>query len=74
MKYLFLSIFLLLLNCSLNEDSKYWNVETKKKKITNKRDSDINKQSINITLMSSEDFKIYTDEHTKNSEYPDIDK
>ena len=73
MKYLLLSTFLLLLNCSLNVDSKYWTEQTNKKIITNKIDLDLNSQSINITSMSSEDFRIYADEHTKNSKYPDLD-
>jgi len=73
LKYLLLSTFLLLLNCSLNVDSKYWTEQTNKKIITNKIDLDLNSQSINITSMSSEDFRIYADEHTKNSKYPDLD-
>ena len=73
MKYLFLSIFLLLLNCSLNVDSKYWTEQTIKKKSPIKKDLNLNNQSINITSMSPEDFRIYADEHTKNSKYPDLD-
>tara|TARA_B100000787_G_scaffold165501_1_gene149527 strand:+ start:1091 stop:1312 length:222 start_codon:yes stop_codon:yes gene_type:complete len=73
LKYLLLSTFLLLLNCSLNVDSKYWTEQTNKKIITNKIDLDLNSKSINITSMSSEDFRIYADEHTKNSKYPDLD-
>ena len=73
---LLLSLFLLLFlnNCSLNKDSQYWTEDTIKKKYEQKKLSEILKKSNDITTMTLEDYKIYIEDYTKKSNYPDISK
>ena len=73
---LILSLFLLLFlnNCSLNKDSKYWTEDTIKKKDEQKKLSKILKKSKDITSMTLEEYKIYIEDYTKKSNYPDISK
>ena len=73
---LILSLFLLLFlnNCSLNKDSQYWTEDTIKKKDEQKNLSKILKKSKDITTMSLEEYKIYIEDYTKKSKYPDISK
>ena len=63
---------LLLNNCSLNQDSKYWTEDVEKRKETKKKLSKILKKTDDITTMTLEEYKIYIDDHTKKSKYPDI--
>ena len=73
MKLIFILILLLLLNnCSLNQDSKYWTEDVEKRKETKKKLSKILKKSDDITTMTLEEYEIYIDDHTKKSKYPDI--
>ena len=69
-------LFLLLFinNCSLNKDSQYWSEDTIKKKDVQKNLSKILKKSKDITTMSLEEYKIYIEDYTKKSKYPDISK
>ena len=71
-----LSLFLLLFlnNCSLNKDSHYWTEDPIKKKDEQKKISKILKKSKDITTMSLEEYKIYIEDYTKKSNYPDISK
>ena len=71
-----LSLFLLLFlnNCSLNKDSRYWNEDPIKRKDEQKKISKILKKSKDITTMSLEEYKIYIEDYTKKSNYPDISK
>ena len=71
---LILTLFLLLLlnNCSLNKDSKYWTEDVVKKNENQKKLTNILKKSEDITTMTLEEYKIYIDDHTKKSKYPDI--
>ena len=73
---LILSLFLLIFlnNCSLNKDSQYWTEDTIKKKNEQKNLSKILKKSKDITTMSLEEYKIYIEDYTKKSKYPDISK
>ena len=73
---LILCLFLLLFisNCSLNKDSQYWTEDTIKKKDEQKNLSKILKKSKDITTMSLEEYKIYIEDYTKKSNYPDISK
>ena len=73
---LLLSLFLLLFlnNCSLNKDSKYWTEDSSKKKDKKKTLSKILKKSKDITSMTLEEYKIYIEDYTKKSNYPDISK
>ena len=73
MKFTFiLSLFLILSNCSLNKDSKYWTEDVEKRKDNQKKLSKILKKTDDITTMTLEEYKIYIDDHTKKSKYPDI--
>jgi len=73
MKFTFiLSLFFILSNCSLNKDSKYWTEDVEKRKETQKKLSKILKKTEDITTMTLEEYKIYIDDHTKKSKYPDI--
>ena len=73
MKYIKMIFILFILeSCSLNNDSKYWN-EHNDKKITEQKDlSEIIKKSKDITKMSLKEYKVYIDDYTKKSKYPDI--
>ena len=68
--YLFLLLFLN--NCSLNKDSQYWTEDFIKKKEEQKKLSKILKKSKDITTMTLEEYKIYIEDYTKKSNYPDI--
>jgi len=73
MKFTFiLSLLFILSNCSLNTDSKYWTEDVEKRTDTQKKLSEILKKSDDITTMTLEEYKIYIDDHTKKSKYPDI--
>jgi hypothetical protein len=63
---------LLLNNCSLNQDSKYWTEDVEKRKETKKKLSKILKKTDDITTMTLEEYEIYIDDYTKKSKYPDI--
>ena len=67
-------IILLLNNCSLNKDSKYWTEDVVKKNKDQKKLSKILKKSDDITNMTYEEYKIYMDDYTKKSKYPDINQ
>ena len=71
---LILSIILLLNNCSLNKDSKYWTEDGVKKVEDQKKLSEVLKKSEDITNMSYDEYKIYIDDYTKKSKYPDINQ
>ena len=65
-------ILIIFQSCSLNNESKYWN-EHNEKKIAEQKDLiEIIKKSNDITKMSLEEYKIYIDDYTKKSKYPDI--
>ena len=73
MKFIFiLSLLVILSNCSLNKDSKYWTEDVEKRKVTQKKLSKILKKADDITTMTLEEYKIYIDDYTKKSKYPDI--
>ena len=61
-------------NCSLNKDSQYWTEDTIKKKDEQKNFSKILEKSKDITSMTLEEYKIYIEDYTKKSKYPDISK
>ena len=72
---LFFFFSTLLLNCSLNTNSKYW---TEENQITKKKDlSELKKiklKSSDITQMTWEEYIIYLRDYTINSNYPDLSK
>ena len=65
-------IILLLNNCSLNKDSKYWTEDVDKKSEEQKKLPEVFKKSEDITNMTIEEYEIYIDDYTKKSKYPDI--
>ena len=71
MKLIFILYILLLNNCSLNKDSKYWTEDVEKRK-RKKKLSKILKKTDDITTMTLEEYEIYIDDYTKKSKYPDI--
>ena len=67
-------VILFISNCSLNTDSQYWTEDTIKKKDEQKNLSKILEKSKDITSMTLEEYKIYIEDYTKKSKYPDISK
>ena len=75
MKFVFIIFIIFLLNnCSLNKDSKYWTEEDVKQKRVQKKLSKVLKKSEDITNMTYDEYKIYIDDYTKKSKYPDINQ
>ena len=74
MKLIFILTLLLLNNCSLNQDSKYWTEDVEKRKEIKKKSSKILKKTDDITTMTLEEYEIYIDDYTKKSKYPDINQ
>ena len=68
----FFFIFLILNNCSLNKDSKYWTDDVLKKSDDQKILSEVLKKSDDITKMTQDEYNIFIDDYTKKSKYPDI--
>ena len=70
-------IFILVLfnsNCSLNNDSKFWSEDNIKRINKEKKLLEIKKKTNDITKMTISEYKIYIDDYTKKSKYPDINK
>jgi hypothetical protein len=75
MKFVFIFFIILLLNnCSLNKDSKYWTEDIVKTSEDQKELTEVLKKSEDITNMSFEEYEIYIDDYTKKSKYPDINE
>ena len=74
MKFIFfhLTIILLTSNCSLNKDSKFWTDEIIKNEENKNKLTKILKKSDDIMSMTLQEYKIYIDDYTKKSKYPDI--
>ena len=73
-KFIIFFFSLILANCSLNKDSQYWTEDTFKKKDEQKKLSKVLKKSKDIRSMTLEEYKIYIEDYTKKSNYPDISK
>ncbi len=74
MKLFIILFFLFLNNCSLNKDSKYWTENVEKRKVDQKKLTEIIKKSDDITTMTQDEYEIYIDDYTKKSKYPDINQ
>ena len=74
MKLIIILILLLFNNCSLNQDSKFWTEDVEKRKETKKKLTKILKKTDDITNMTLKEYKIYIDDYTKKSKYPDINQ
>ena len=53
---------------------RYWTEDTIKKKNEQKNLSKILKKSKDITSMTLDEYKLYIEDYTKKSKYPDISK
>ena len=73
-KYFFLIPFILLSNCSLNSDSKYWTENSIEDSRNQEIFEKIKLKADDIISMTMEEYEIYLEECTKNSDYPDINK
>ena len=71
---IFLIFSILIANCSLNNDSKYWSEDNNKRVEKEKELIEIKKKSSDITSMTLNEYKLYVDDYTKKSKYPDISK
>jgi hypothetical protein len=67
-----LLILILLNNCSLNKNSKYWTEDVVLKNDNEKKLSITLEKPADIAKMSIEEYEIYIDDYTKRSKYPDI--
>jgi len=75
MKFVFIFLIILLLNnCSLNKDSKFWTEDVDKISEDQKKLPEVIKKSEDITSMTFEEYEIYIDDYTKKSKYPDINQ
>ena len=72
MKYLFLSLILLLTSCSLSKDSAYWNEDSIKKSSEDKKLSKILKKTGDYKSMTFDEFNLFLKDYSNNTEYPDI--
>ena len=73
MKFVFIFLIILLLNnCSLNKDSKYWTEDVVKISEDQKKLPEVIKKSEDITSMTFEEYEIYIDDYIKKSKYPSI--
>ena len=69
----YFSLAIVISNCSINRDSKYWTEDSIKKKVDNQKLIKIIEKSNDIRLMSVDEYKIYVDDYIKKSKFPDID-
>jgi len=74
LKYLFLSLILLLNSCSLSKDSAYWNENPIKKSAEDKKLSKIFKKTGDHKSMTFDEFNLFLKDYSNNAEYPDINK
>ena len=65
---------ILLTSCSFSDNSKYWNEHNEKRIAKEIELNEIKKKSKDITLITMDEYKIYIEDYTKKSKYPNIDK
>lgn len=73
MKIFFIILAFFLTNCSLNNNSKFWTEENIKKEVYKKQLDEIMEKQNDIFSMSFSEYKIFIEEYSKISSYPDID-
>ena len=74
MKYLFLSLILLLTSCSLSKDSAYLNEDLIKKSSEDKKLSKILKKTGDYKSMTFDEFNLFLKDYSNNAKYPDINQ
>jgi len=71
-KYLFLTLILVLTSCSLDKNSAYWNEDSIKKIIEDKKLSKIKKKTTNFEAMTLDEFNLFLKEYADKTDYPDL--
>jgi len=74
LKYLFLSLILLLTSCSLSKDSAYWNEGPIKKSTEDKKISKILKKTADYKSMTFDEFNLFLKDYSNKADYPDINE
>tara|TARA_B110000444_G_scaffold61318_1_gene57345 strand:- start:105 stop:329 length:225 start_codon:yes stop_codon:yes gene_type:complete len=74
LKYLFISLILFLTSCSLNKDSSYWNEDTIKNPVEDKKISKILEKTFDYKSMTFNKFNLILKDYSNDTEYPDINK
>ena len=72
MKYLFLTLILVLTSCSLDKNSAYWNKDSINKTIEDKKLSKIKKKTTNFESMTLDEFNLFLKEYADKTDYPDL--
>ncbi len=73
MKYYFIIfLFFLLNNCSFNKNSKFWNENSIEEVKVKEKLEKINIKSKNLMSLTFDEYKIFIDEYSKKSKYPNI--
>ena len=71
-------VFFFISNCSLNQNSQYWNNNNQNIKSSNLYKevifSKIIEKSDDISSMSLDEYRIFIDDYTKKSKFPNISK
>ena len=71
MKYFFL--LLIITACSLDKNSTYWNEDSIKRTIKDKKLSKIINKTTNFKSMTFDEFNLYLQDYSKKSKFPNID-
>jgi len=71
MKYFFL--LLIITACSLDKNSTYWNEDSIKRTIKEKKLSKIINKTTNFKSMTFDEFNLYLQDYSKKSKFPNID-
>ena len=74
MKYLFLPLILFLTSCSFSKDSTYWNEDTIKKSVNDKKVTKVLKKTGDYQSMTFDEFNLFLKDYSNNAEYPDINE
>ena len=74
MKYLSLSLILLLTSCSLSKDTAYWNEDPIKKSDEDRKLSKILLKTGDYKSMTFDEFNLFLRDYSKKAEYPDINQ
>ena len=72
MKYFFLPLILILTSCSLDKNSAYWNEDSIKKTVENKKISKILKKTADFKTMTFDEFNLFLKDYSDKADYPDI--
>ena len=72
MKYFFLPLFLILLSCSLEKNSTFWNSSTSKKTVKVKNVIKSLPKTDNFETMNFEEFSLFLKNYSDKNNYPDI--